>query len=58
MQYKLYENANNNTSNVLKEVLKNRGIDDHYTYMNLDESVVIPYQNLDNIDEAVGGNYS
>ena len=34
-------------------MLKNRGIGDHYTYMNLDESVVIPYQNLDNIDEAV-----
>ena len=34
-------------------MLENRGIDDHYTYMNLDESVVIPYQNLDNIDEAV-----
>lgn len=53
LQYKLYKNANNDTSNVLKEVLKNRGIDDHYTYMNLDESVVIPYQNLDNIDEAI-----
>lgn len=53
MQYRLYKDANNDTSNVLKEVLKNRGIDDHYTYMNLDESVVIPYQNLDNIDEAV-----
>lgn len=53
MQYRLYKDANNDTCNVLKEVLKNRGIDDHYTYMNLDESVVIPYQNLDNIDEAV-----
>lgn len=53
LQYRLYKDANNDTSNVLKEVLKNRGIDDHYTYMNLDESVVIPYQNLDNIDEAV-----
>ena len=53
LQYRLYKDANNDTSNVLKEVLKNRGIDDHYTYMNLDESVVIPYQNLDNINEAV-----
>lgn len=53
MQYRLYKDANNDTSNVLKEVLKNRGIDDHYTYMNLDESVVVPYQNLDNIDEAI-----
>ena len=53
LKYRLYKDANNDTSNVLKEVLKNRGIDDHYTYMNLDESVVIPYHNLDSIDEAV-----
>ena len=53
MQYRLYENANNDTSNILKEVLKNRGIDDYYTYLDLDESVVIPYQKLDNIENAV-----
>ena len=53
LQYRLYENANNDTSNILKEVLKNRGIDDYYTYLNLDGSVVIPYQKLDNIENAV-----
>ena len=53
MQYRLYENANNDTSNILKEVLKNRGIDDYCTYLDLDESVVIPYQKLDNIENAV-----
>lgn len=54
MKYKLYENANNDiSSNLLKEFLKNRGIDDYKKYLNLDESVVIPYQNLDNIDKAV-----
>ena len=53
MQYRLYENANNDTSNVLKEVLKNRGIEDYYTYLNLDESVVEPYHNLDNISNSV-----
>ena len=53
LQYRLYENANNDTSNILKEVLKNRGIDDYYTYLDLDESVVIPYQKLDNIENAV-----
>ena len=53
MQYKLYENGNNDTSNVLAEVLKNRGIDDYYRYLNLDESVVEPYRNLDNIEDAV-----
>lgn len=53
MQYRLYENADNDTSNVLKEVLKNRGINDYYTYLDLDESAVIPYQKLDNIENAV-----
>ena len=53
LQYKLYENGNNDTSNVLVEVLKNRGIDDYNRYLNLDESVVEPYQNLDHIEEAV-----
>ena len=53
LQYRLYENANNDTSNILEEVLKNRGIDDYYTYLDLDESVVIPYQKLDNIENAV-----
>lgn len=52
MQYKLYENGNNNTSNILAEVLKNRGIDDYNKYLNLDESVIEPYQNLDNIEKA------
>lgn len=53
MQYKLYDNANNDTSNVVKEVLKNRGIDDYKTYLNLDDSVLIPYNKLDNINDAV-----
>ena len=53
LQYRLYENANNDTSNILKGVLKNRGIDDYHTYLDLDENVVIPYQKLDNIENAV-----
>ncbi len=53
LQYKLYENGNNDTSNVLAEVLKNRGIDDYNRYLNLDEGVVKPYQNLDHIEDAV-----
>lgn len=53
MKYRLYENGNNDTSNVIKEVLKNRGINDYKKYLNLDESVLIPYQRLDNIDNAV-----
>lgn len=53
MQYRLYKNGNNDTSNVMKEVLKNRGIDDYKTYLNLDDLVIIPYEKLDNIHEAV-----
>ena len=53
LQYKLYEKGNNDTSNVLKEVLKNRGIDDYNRYLNLDESVVQSYCDLDNISDAV-----
>lgn len=53
LKYKLYENSDNNTSNVLEEVLRNRGVDDYEKYLNLDESVLIPYENLDNINKAV-----
>lgn len=53
MQYRLYKSGNNDTSNVMKEVLKNRGIDDYKTYLNLDDSVIISYKKLDNIHEAV-----
>lgn len=37
----------------MRDVLKNREIEDWNTYLNLDESVVIPYQKLDNISQAV-----
>ena len=53
LQYRLYNNSDNNTSNVIAEVLKNRGIEDYKKYLHLDESVVIPYENLENIDKAV-----
>lgn len=53
MQYRLYKNGNNDTSNVLKEVLSNREIDDYRKYLDLDESVVLPYACLDNMTEAV-----
>ena len=53
MQYRLYENGNNDTSNVIMEVLKNRKIDNWYTYLNLNNDVVLPYGYLDNISEAI-----
>ena len=53
MQYRLYKNGHNDTSNVLKEVLSNREIDDYRKYLDLDESVVLPYDCLDNMTETV-----
>ena len=53
MQYKLYKSGNNDVSNVVEEVLRNRGIMDSNAYLNLDESVVIPYNQLNNIDRAI-----
>ena len=53
MQYKLYKNGNNDTSNVKEEVLKNRGINDYRRYLDLDKNVIIPWNNLDNIEKAV-----
>ncbi len=53
LKYKLYENSDNNTSNVLEEVLRNRGVDDYEKYLNLNEDVLIPYENLDNMNKAV-----
>lgn len=53
MKYKLYDNAENDTSNILKAVLNNRGIEDYYTYLHLCSSVEIPYSHLNNIDKAV-----
>lgn len=37
----------------MMEVFKNRGIDDYRAYLNLDDSVIISYEKLDNIHEAV-----
>lgn len=53
MQYKLYDNGNNDTSNIMQEVLKNRGINDYDKYLNLDESVIISFEKLNNINESV-----
>lgn len=53
MKYRLYENGSNDTSNVVIEVLKNRGICDCNEYLNLTDKVVLPYSYLNNMDEAV-----
>lgn len=53
MKYRLYENGTNDTSNVVMEVLKNRGICDCNEYLNLTDKVVLPYSYLNNMDDAV-----
>lgn len=53
MKYRLYENGTNDTSNVVMEVLKNRGVCDCNEYLNLTDKVVLLYSYLNNMDEAV-----
>ena len=51
MKYKLI--GSNDTDNIMKTVLINRGIEDSDTYLNLTDSVVQDYNNLSNMNEAV-----
>ena len=37
----------------MPEILRNRGIDDYETYLNLDDSVIQDYADLDGIKNAV-----
>lgn len=53
MKYRLYKNSKNDTTEAIKSFFDCRGIDDYEQYLNLSDDVVIPYQNLDNIKEAV-----
>jgi len=53
MNYKLTDNSLNDIYNPKETVLRNRGIEDVNTYLNLDDSVLIHYSELDNIREAV-----
>lgn len=51
MQYRLI--GDNDTNNIIKTVLQNRGIDDWKGYLNLTESQVHSYNNLTNMQAAV-----
>lgn len=51
MQYKLI--GTNDTSDLIKTVLNNRGIEDWKGYLNLNKAPRNTYHNLDNIEEAV-----
>lgn len=52
MQYRLYD-SKKKSSNVLEQVLYNRGIDDVGTYLDLNEDVVGDYNLLENMEESV-----
>lgn len=51
MKYKLI--GNNDTKNIIKTILTNRGIENPEEYINLSEDSVCDWQNLDNINDAV-----
>lgn len=53
MKYKLKNNSSNNINNIVQTIFENRGINNYKEYMNLDDNVLIPYNQLDNIDKAV-----
>ena len=53
MKYRLYEGSKNDTSNVVRNILKNRGIKNYKEYLHLSSNCKIPYSELDNIDDAV-----
>ena len=51
MKYKLI--GSNDTNNIIKTVLNNRGIEDTDTYLSLTEDVVQDYNNLSDMQDAV-----
>lgn len=51
MKYKLI--GDNNTNNIIEQVLINRGVQDYDEYLHLTDSCCDDYKDLDNIDEAV-----
>lgn len=53
MRYKLIENSANDINDIVGTVLRNRGIEKPQEYLNLTDSCVGDYNNLNNINEAV-----
>lgn len=51
MRYELI--GTNDTSNIIKTILNNRGVEDVNTYLHLTDAVVQDYNNLTNMQEAV-----
>lgn len=53
MRYKLIEGSANDVNDVVGTVLKNRGIENPQEYLNLTDSCVNDYNDLNNINEAI-----
>lgn len=53
MQYRLIDGSANDRTDVIGTVLHNRGIEDVYSYLHLDDSFCEDYLHLDNIEAAV-----
>ena len=51
LRYKLI--GNNDTDNIIKTALNNRGIEDWKSYLNLSSASRDTYHNLDNIEKAI-----
>lgn len=53
MKYKLIDGSLNDVNDIVGTVLKNRGVEKPQEYLNLTDSCVGDYNDLDNIDKAV-----
>ena len=53
MQYELIKDSLNDLDRPLETILLNRGLTDWEKYLNLDESCVQSFNDLDNMQEAV-----
>lgn len=53
MRYKLIDGSANDTNDIVGTVLRNRGVEKPQEYLNLTDSCVGDYNDLDNIDKAV-----
>lgn len=53
MRYKLIDGSANDVNDIVGTVLRNRGIENPQEYLNLTDSCVGDYNDLDNIDRAV-----
>lgn len=53
MRYELIEGSTNDLNNPIETVLLNRGVENYTKYLTLSENDIEPYDDLDNIDDAI-----